>query len=108
MSDLKRLLSLPELALLLYMLRGKPGFEHLLAVLPTIEVEDIDDGGMGSLRFASTSPTRKIGLRIAEAQFKDEDDVPVLVSLYLDTEGNLYELDSWKVDYTPRRRIPNF
>ncbi|WP_426059098.1 DUF6984 family protein [Hymenobacter sp. B1770] len=104
----KRLLSLPELALLLYMLREKPDSERFLFQLPTIEVEDMNDGGMGSLRFASSKPNRKRGSVTAALQFNDDDGVPVLVALYLDKEGELYELDSWKVNYSPLIRIPNF
>lgn len=66
------------------------------------------DGGMGSLRFNSNNPNRRLGATVAQLWYRDEDDVPVLASLYLDTEGNLYELDSWKTDFTPLRRIRNF
>ncbi|SNR28790.1 DUF6984 family protein [Hymenobacter mucosus] len=103
-----RLLTLPELGLLLYMLRGKPHVEHLLAVLPTAQVEDLTDGGVGSIRFVSTKLRRRLGSSIAELWYSDEDGVAVLASLYLDEEGELYELDSWKVDGSPLRRIPVF
>jgi hypothetical protein len=104
----KRLLTLPELGLLIYMLRGKPQIESILASLPTAEVEEMDDGGMGSLRFVSSKQNRRLGEVLAELWYKDEDEVPVLASLYLDTEGELYELDSWKADSTPLKRIPAF
>jgi hypothetical protein len=104
----RRRLSLAELALLIYMLRGTLGAERFLALLPTAEVEDIDDGGMGSLRFVSAYEPRKLGIKLASLRFDDEDGVPVLMSLFLDEEGELYELDSWKVDYSPRIRTPFF
>ena len=104
----KRLLTLPELGLLIYMLRGKPNVEQILALLPTAEVEEMDDGGMGSLRFVSSKPERRLGEIAAELLYHDVDGVPVLATLYLDTEGDLYELDSWKVDFSPLKRIPNF
>jgi hypothetical protein len=104
----KRLLTLPELGLLIYMLRGKPQVERILALLPTAEVEELNDGGMGSLRFVSVKQNRHLGQVVAELWYKDEDEVPVLASLYLDTEGDLYELDSWKSDSTPLKRIPAF
>jgi hypothetical protein len=66
MSNHKRPLSLPELALLLFMLRGAPNMEHLLAGLPTMEVEEIDDGGMGSLLFVSSKPNRMFGEDLVE------------------------------------------
>ena len=104
----KRLLTLPELGLLIYMLRGKPNVERLLALLPTAEVEELADGGMGSLRFVSSKPHRRLGEVVAELWYRDADEVPVLASLYLDTEGDLYELDNWKADSTPLQRIPVF
>lgn len=104
----QRLLSMPELSLVLFLLRGKPNADPLLAKLVTTEVEDIEDGGMGSLRFVSDQKDRRLGEKIAETHFLDEDGVPVLVSLYLDQAGALYELDSWKTDYSPLKRIPLF
>jgi hypothetical protein len=103
-----RRLSLPELALVLRLLRETPGVHRFLAQLPTIEVEEMDDGGMGSLRFVSPRQNRRLGEVIAELQYRDEDGVPVLASLNLDEDGELYELDSWKVDFSPLKRIPNF
>ena len=104
----RRLLTLPELSLVLFMLRGNPAADKFLAWLPTAEVHDLADGGMGSLRFLSDKKGQQLGQKIAETQFLDEDGVPVLVSLYLDQEGALYELDSWKTDYSPLKRIPLF
>ncbi|WP_400192293.1 DUF6984 family protein [Hymenobacter sp. B81] len=90
------------------MLRGRDGTERFLAQLPTAEVVDLDDGGMGSFQFVSPKTERRFGRVLAETQYADADGVPVLASLYLDREGELYELDSWKVDYSPLRRIPLF
>ncbi|GAB3294230.1 DUF6984 family protein [Hymenobacter tenuis] len=104
----KRTLNLAELGLLMYMLRGAPGAEPLLAALHTAEVAELQTGETSSLRFLSREPNRRLGERIASTQFLDLDGVVVLVSLYLDQEGNLYELDCWKVDDSPVRRIPAF
>lgn len=104
----KRSLKLPELGLLVFMLRGKPGAEHLLALLHTVEVAEIEPEETGSLRFTSHQPNRRLDERIASTQFLDEDGVLVFASLYLDQEGELYELDYWKTDDSPLRRIPAF
>ena len=104
----QRPLSLSELALVLYMLRETPNAHRFLLQLPTINVEEMDDGGMGSLRFVSPKPSRRLGEVIAEIQYQDEDGVPVLASLNLDEDGEMYELDSWRVDFSPLKRIPNF
>lgn len=104
----KRLLTLPELGLLIYMLRDKPEAPRLLALLPVAEVEEIADGGMGSLRFVNSNPYRRLGRAVATLRYPDADGVPVLATLYLDTDGELYELDSWKTDGSPLQRIPAF
>ncbi|PJJ60592.1 DUF6984 family protein [Hymenobacter chitinivorans] len=103
-----RLLKLPELGLLLFLLRGLPQAEHLLSLLYRIEVVELDEALTGSLRFVSPQAERRLGEKIASTRFLDEDGVPVFVSLYLDQRGELYELDCWKVDDTPLRRIPAF
>lgn len=103
-----RVLKLPELGLLVFLLRGKPHAEPLLATLYTIEVQEMGENQTGSLRFGAAAPHRRLGDKIASTRFLDEDGVPVLVSLYLDQQGELYELDCWKVDDTPLRRIPAF
>ena len=108
MPKQQRLLSRPELALLLYMLRGKPEVEHLLAGLPTIEVEDMDDGGMGSLLFVSSKPNRRFGDAVAQVQFTDEDNVAVLASINVDKDGELFELDLFKADFSPLKKLPVF
>jgi hypothetical protein len=103
-----RPLNLPELGLLIYLLRDKPGAERLLPVLHSAEIVELSTNGIGSLRFLNHMPNRRLGEKIAGTQFLDEDGVPVLVALYLDQEGELYELDCWKADETPLRRIPAF
>ncbi|UOQ71089.1 hypothetical protein MUN79_20810 [Hymenobacter cellulosilyticus] len=99
---------MPELGLLVFLLRDKPQAEYLLAKLYTSEVREMDEVQTGSLRFVSPQEERRLGEKIASTRFLDEDGVPVFVSLYLDQRGELYELDCWKVDDTPLRRIPAF
>ncbi|TGE04922.1 DUF6984 family protein [Hymenobacter fodinae] len=103
-----RLLTLPELGLLLYMLRDKPAAEHVLSGLPTARVQELADNGMGSLQFVSPRLNRRLGHLLASQWYLDADGVPVLASLYTDTEGELFELDSWKTDNSPLQRIPAF
>ncbi|MCC2546252.1 hypothetical protein LJY25_07330 [Hymenobacter sp. BT175] len=103
-----RLLKLPELGLLIYLLRGTPDADRLLARLYTTEVADLSEEGSGSLRFIGPRANRRLGEKVAGTRYLDDDGVPVLVALYLDQEGELYELDCWKVDETPLRRIPAF
>ncbi|MET4390470.1 hypothetical protein ABIB73_006252 [Bradyrhizobium sp. F1.4.3] len=67
-------------------------------------VEDMNDGGMGSLRFVG-SADRSFGKCIGEAEFDDADGVLVSLALNVDQRGELFELDLWKVDFSPLQRI---
>jgi hypothetical protein len=67
-------------------------------------VEEMNDGGMGSLRFVG-GPDRQFGKRVGSAEFNDADGVLVSVALNVDQRGQLFELDIWKVDFSPLRRI---
>ena len=68
-------------------------------------VEEMNDGGMGSLLFAGAAD-RRFGRCIGEAEFDDADGVLVSVALHLDQRDELFELDLWKVDFSPLQRIP--
>nr|WP_103670451.1 hypothetical protein [Pseudanabaena sp. BC1403] len=83
--------------------------EIIVPTLDTTFVENMDDGGMGSLLFASCTDdsNRKLGKTLAEASFLDEDQVPVYVQLNLDNHNQLFELDIWKVDYSHMSKWPN-
>ncbi|ABK02388.1 conserved hypothetical protein [Arthrobacter sp. FB24] len=72
----------------------------------SLRVSDMDDGGMGSLLFETTKPDRMFGRTLSEGWFKDEDGFPVMLCLNLDKEDDIFELDSWKVDFSPRLRLP--
>ncbi|QQQ61882.1 DUF6984 family protein [Paenarthrobacter ureafaciens] len=74
--------------------------------LERLRVSDMDDGGMGSLLFESAKPDRSYGRTLSEGWYNDEDGFPVLVAINLDTENEIFELDSWKVDFSPRGRMP--
>ena len=74
--------------------------------LERLRVSDMDDGGMGSLLFESAKPDRSYGRTLSEGCYNDEDGFPVLVAINLDTENEIFELDSWKVDFSPRGRMP--
>jgi hypothetical protein len=51
-------------------------------------VEDMKDGGMGSIRFANeTGETTKMGSELVTAEYIDEDQVSVLISINLDENG---------------------
>jgi hypothetical protein len=89
------------------MVRNNPKAAEILASLADRLVEDMQDGGMGSLRFRSTDhPAPRFGRQIAEAEFTDEDGILVSAAVNLDETGELFELDIWKVDFSPLKRYP--
>ncbi len=68
-------------------------------------VEEMADGQMGSLRFAGPAGRRYGGI-VAQAEFRDADETLVYAALLLDEVGALFELDVWKVDFSPLMKIP--
>lgn len=73
----------------------------------SLYVETMADGGMGSMQFPPLDKGRKYGETVAEALFEDRDGTPVVASLNVDTRGELYEIDIWRVDFGPLQRWPD-
>ena len=71
-------------------------------------VSPLHDGKMGSLTLFphnTLNKERHFGVQVSECQFKDIDGVPVIASLYLDKDNELFELDIWKVDFSKLEMI---
>jgi len=89
-----------------------PLVAHLLSLtgrtdgLSSLQVEPMSDGGMGSLRIGGSDAGRQFGESIAEAKFADIDGVLVSAVLTVDSEGYLFEVDIWRVDFNPLLRWP--
>lgn len=60
---------------------------------------------MGSIRFVQPE-SGSFGKAFAEAQYLDSDGVLVSIALNTDINGQLFELDFWKVDFSPLIRYP--
>lgn len=106
-------------------LNRKPTTEEILlvdflvnnasAILPSnwkdnLMVCNMDDGKMGSLHLYNSAKMingRKFGKQVSEFQFLDEDGVVVIASLNVDENGNLFELDIWKTDFSKLIKLPN-
>jgi hypothetical protein len=68
-------------------------------------VEDMHDGGMGSVRFLTGD--QAMGAKpLAEAEYVDDDGVLVSIVINADVNGRLREIDFWKVDFSPLKRYP--
>ena len=98
----------PERTLVGRLLEQEGQNPALLSRLDSMDVQEMPDGGMGSLYFpwpGKDAPARRFGRRIAELQFDDADGVPVIASLNVDKDGDLNELDIWKVAFNPVIRL---
>lgn len=96
-----RYLSDSEISIIQAMLLGVRSLSLTPEALSEIRVEDMDDGGMGSIKFESKKSERRLGSDLARETFVDEDGVEVIATLSLDNYGDLFELDIWKVDFSP-------
>jgi len=69
----------------------------------------MDDGGMGSLLLFPNGKfveDRFFWQQVGELQFTDKDGIEIIVSLNIDKQGNLFELDVWKTNFEKIIRIP--
>lgn len=80
--------------------------ERLLKDLALAQVADVDVVGSGSVLFLS-STTQVLGSDIAAVMLADADadadadGVPARATLCLDDHDQLFELELWKVDFSP-------
>ncbi|KPN70577.1 hypothetical protein [Neisseria sp. 83E34] len=70
-------------------------------------VLSLNDGKMGSIKFIyDREPESCNIIPISEYRFNDIDNVPVLTTLYAYENGDLYELDIWKSDFSQLLSYP--
>lgn len=102
-----RLLKDKERALLIALMMGHPHATKFVESLDRAFVEEMADGGMGSLRFYYPGQTlRNFSRKLIEREFIDSDGVPIFVVINVDECGDIYELDMWKVDFSSLKRFP--
>jgi hypothetical protein len=97
-----------EAAIIKKMVAGTPLVRQVEHQIREMQVQNMPDGGMGSIKFYSGGPRSELryGKEIAEAAFRDADGVPVSLSLSVDKAGELFELDVFKADGSPLVRYP--
>ena len=104
-NNIVRSLTDKEKALLRHLLTGNRA--GLTLNLDSAKVFDMNDGGMGSIRFQTKNgEDRQFGAWIAGADYYDIDDVLVQITINVDQDGRLFEIDSWKMDYSKLIRYP--
>jgi len=97
-----------EISVVRALLQGMQNAAGFIAELYVAVVTDMPDGQMGGIVFVSDRQEgRRFGEVLGDAEFFDVDGVKVVISLYLDNFGQLYELDFWKTDFSPLRRYPD-
>lgn len=69
-------------------------------------VYSMNDGGMGSIRFVENDDPYIYQRDLVQADYTDEDDVPVFISLNLNTDDKLFELDIFKGDFSSLKKYP--
>lgn len=103
-ASVGRSLRIEEQLLIAYLL-SRTASAGLSNSLAEARVKDLNDGGMGSIRFLSTEPA-KLGHTLVEAGYQDSDGVLASIALCANNAGGLFELDIWKVDFTPLVTYP--
>jgi hypothetical protein len=84
--------------------------EHLLGLIQggarysiPGEVENLGEGGLGGIQLSSKGePVQEL----VEADYVDEDGGKVLITLTANAEGQLFDLDIWKMDFSSLKRYP--
>lgn len=105
---IKRKLKPEEIQLITYMIKDTEEGDRIASKLPKIIVEEMNDGGMGSLRVVvDGKDTRRTGGILVDKDFYDEDGMLLIISIILDTDENFYELDIFKGDFSPLKRFPS-
>jgi hypothetical protein len=98
-----------EHAVLAAVLRTATEPGELLTSLHGLQVVELSDGGMGSLLLipqGADKSDRTFGKQVALGQYTDADGVPVSIAVNVDQAGQLYEMDVWKVDFSPLIKWP--
>jgi len=102
-----RALRKEEIDLICFILKDKPDFARITNDLKNDLVKAMNDGGMGSLKFyPKDDNVRTFGRQIAEINLSDVDGVPLSITINIDNNGDIFELDIWKVDFSPLKQFP--
>jgi hypothetical protein len=97
-----------ELDLIVGLVRESPEENRIISDATEAVVCDMNDGGMGGIRFIrSDSNRRKFGREIYHGAFADLDGVPVSVTMNVDQYEDLFQLDFFKADNSPLVRYPS-
>ena len=102
-----RKLNKEEIDLIEY-LAGKANYQLERKWYDEYQAFPMDDGGMGSILLVEDhlpKQERFFKAQIADCILHDVDNVAIIISLNIDQNDFLFELDIWKVDYSPVKKI---
>jgi hypothetical protein len=104
----RRKLRRDERALLNRLLARADEGSFVPANLETLEVIPLNGGGIGGLRLlpAGATESRRYGGDVALERFVDSDGIPIWVSLFVDEQRCLFEIDIAKADLSAVVRFP--
>jgi hypothetical protein len=104
--SIRRRLRKNERDIIVAMLDGNPSHAELMSRLEADAVEDMQDGGMGGIRFFADDKGRRPSLESRRRNTPTPTECLSAFVLNADAMGALYEIDFWKVDFSPLRRYP--
>ena len=105
---LRRKLKNEEIDLITWMIRDTVEGPAIIDKLKELTVEEMNDGGMGSLKVVVDGNNHRLYSRdLAKVDLFDIDKVPMFISVNLDTKGDFFELDVFKADSSPMKRFPS-
>jgi len=96
-----------EVSLITWMIKNTDEPERVISELKDLIVEEMTDGGMGSLRVVISGKDKRVYSReLAKVDLFDVDQIPIFISINLDADGNFFELDVFKGDFSPLKKFP--
>ena len=102
-----RKLTNAEQELICFLLKDNPDTKQIINDIPNMIVEEMNDGGMGSLRFINENGLeRRFGKQISEVTLLDEDNIPVSFAIFLDNRGDIFEMNVFKADLSKLIKVP--
>ena len=103
----RRKLRPEEVSLITWMIKNTDEPERVISELKDLIVEEMTDGGIGSLRVVISGEDKRVYSReLAKVDLFDIDQIPIFISINLDADGNFFELDVFKGDFSPLKKFP--
>jgi len=101
-----RAITKEETDLINALLKGHPCHKKFRDAIRSGVVRTMLDGDMGSIEFFCENFSPMGGI-LAEAEYIDIDEILVIITAIKNKSGDLYEIDFWKVDFSPLKKYPN-